>query len=470
MNWSDWLPIKVIPMEHNTEQSAWEKFVAKGKDAGRSKNIASSAQYFLEAYKVSKTFRKNDSRRGESAYFLGFTRYLENKSIEAARLLNEYLEYPAEETGGAERYAHVHSLLGAIYFGASELDKAKDHIETALKLERALFGESWENHQFLVSILMTQKHYKEAIPHLEFLLKHQERNNLEEAQKVAVMLAFAHKQLRDEKGEMQWQKESLAIRERLNPTTITNLPHPPAPHELPEGWGLDQLSHFIEACRRNELYSFVHKSDTYKQLNALNDRFIENRKSLVLALIKRVDKFTKTKEFSDIELEPTEWLEVYFFLRCHASYSGAVRLAMSAQVPEAFMLLRGCLENALYAWHVSTNSELKDIWLARNENKKAYNLVREKFAIGAILRSIAERNEQLGRSVSVAYNDTIDEGAHPNVRTFLKNAAQRNSEGVLLLSVGTLDPDQVDYILEKSIAIGLIVFEIFKLTYPNLID
>lgn len=452
------------------EQLSWETLVALGKEAGRNKDITSSAQHFFDAYEVSRTFEKQDPRCGESAYFLAFTRYLQHKTIEGTRLFNEYLRYPPEHTGGPERYAHVLSLLGAIYFGSDELDEAERHIRAALALEKKLSGESWENHQFLVSILMVQKRYREAIPHLESLLNHQEQVSIEEAQKVAVMLAFAHKQLGDEEGELHWQKKNLELRERMCPTPPSNPPLPPLPNELPEGWGLDQLSHFIEACRQNELYCFVHREELYRQLSAVNERFIKNRKNLVLALIKSVDKFAGTAKLAEIELEPREWLEVYFFLRCYASFSGAARLAMSAQVPEAFMLLRGCIENALYAWHVSTDSNLKTIWLARHKDKKARDLVSSSFAIGPIQRSLTAKDQNVGRAVSTAYNETIDEGAHPNVKTFLDSAAQRNNEGVLLLSVSVLNPDQGDYILEKTIATGQLVFDIFTLIYPGVID
>lgn len=446
----------------------WQQLVNKGKDAGRSKNVDASAEYFLSAYHQSKEFPETDPRRGQSAYFLAFTRYVQKKNLEAVKLFNEYLQYPASGAEDLQKQAQVHSLLGSIYFGYEQMHDAEIHIQKSLELESQCLGASWENQQFLASILMMQKKFEQAISPLESLFEHLKNNPLE-AQKIAVMLAYAHKQLGDFKGEMFWQKKNLGLREQLNPTPITDISLSEQSNELPEGWGLDQLGHFLEASRRNELSTFVHKPDSYKELSALNDRFIENRKSLVLALT-HIVRAKYTSKFSDIELKPEDWLEVYFYLRCHASFTAAVRLGLSAQGPETYMVLRGCIENALYAWHVSSDLTLKRIWLDRHKDEDSNKAVKKNFAIGDMKRKLLEANSHLGKAVNTIYDETIDRGAHPNVMAFLDNAGQSNSEGTLLLSVTTLNPGQLDELLAATATVGNLVFEIYKLIYPDLID
>ena len=60
-----------------------------------------------------------------------------------------------------------------------------------------------------------------------------------------------------------------------------------------------------------------------------------------------------------------DWFSALFLYRSHAALLGGVRLALSGQVPEAYMVLRGCLENALYGLYISRNSESVVTWLNR---------------------------------------------------------------------------------------------------------
>lgn len=448
----------------------WELLVKRGKDAGRNKDIAASAEYFAAAYELSKSFARIDPRRGESAYFLAFTKYLTGNSSEAIRLFNEYLKHPADKTGGEDRCAHVHSLLGAIYFGSEEMEQAENHIRKSIEMETDKGSPSKENQQFLASILMLQKEYNQAIPVLTELFEYKEKVDLQEAQKVAVMIAFAHKQLNDEKGELIWQKKNLGLHEQISPASFSNPAHPQAPSEMPEGWGLDPLGHFLEACRRNELASFANEPELYAQLSAINDRFIANRKNMVIALTKLIVQEKPDMDFAEISLEPEEWLVVYFYLRCQAAFAAAARLALTAQAPETFMVLRGCIENALYAWHISTDEKLKRIWLDRHESEEAAKAVKKQFAIGDMKRSLLNRDSELGTKVNLIYDETIDKGAHPNVKAFLSNAAQTNADGSLILAVSTLNPEHLEDLLNATISTGNLIFDIYKLIYPDLID
>ena len=44
-------------------------------------------------------------------------------------------------------------------------------------------------------------------------------------------------------------------------------------------------------------------------------------------------------------------------LRAHAAYFAAVRLSISGQVAEAYMVIRKCIENALYGFYLSKNPD-----------------------------------------------------------------------------------------------------------------
>ena len=74
-----------------------------------------------------------------------------------------------------------------------------------------------------------------------------------------------------------------------------------------------------------------------------------------------------------------------FFLRAHSSYRGGIRLSLSGQLPEAFMVFRGCLENALYGLYLHKNYEKQRVWLRRHDDEESLKKARREFLISNIL-------------------------------------------------------------------------------------
>ena len=321
----------------------------------------------------------------------------------------------------------------------------------------------------LGTIKMLEHKYAEAIPLLEMAYNVQEHSNIESAQKLCVQLAFAHKELGDTAGEMKWQKANLKMRD-LKTAFTTEKNELIINTEVPDGWSNDSLSHFFEGSRQNELATFVKKPDEYKELRKINDRFMENRKNLILSIIPTINERYKDVAFENIELEPEEWLEAFFYLRTHASFAGAARLGLSAQMPEMYMLLRGCIENAIYGFYVWKKSELKTIWLKRNDSEADKEAMKEKFTVSKIKRTLGEVDSNLRDEIMQMYEETIDQGAHPNVKAFVDHAVQKNVDGALSLAVSILNPDQLDSALANLTKTGELVLRVFKAMYPNLID
>ena len=175
-------------------------------------------------------------------------------------------------------------------------------------------------------------------------------------------------------------------------------------------------------------------------------------------------------DFEKIELKPEEWLEAFFFLRTHASFSGAARMALSAQIPEMYMLLRGCIENAIYGFYVWKKPELKTIWLKRNDSAANKEAVKDKFTVSKIMKTLGTADSGLRDEIAQMYDETIDQGAHPNVKAFLAHGVQKNEDGALSLAVNILNPGELNSSLENLAKTGDLVLKVFKAMYPVLID
>ncbi|MDX9745885.1 MAG: hypothetical protein RBU31_05045 [Syntrophales bacterium] len=116
--------------------------------------------------------------------------------------------------------------------------------------------------------------------------------------------------------------------------------------KIPPGWGQDSLSEFIENAWHNTFATFHNVKDWYSILKDIHLVF---------------DAITH-----NIDRTP-DWFASFFLFRSHSAYLGSVRLALSGQTPETYIVLRGCLGNALYGFYVSRNAESREIWLRRRD-------------------------------------------------------------------------------------------------------
>jgi len=104
-----------------------------------------------------------------------------------------------------------------------------------------------------------------------------------------------------------------------------------------------------------------------------------------------------------------------FLGRAHAAYLAAVNLTLSGLVPECFMLVRGCIENSLYALHAQRDPSAQRAWLGRESSADARKQCRKTFTYRNVLESLATEDAQLKDVVDELYQESIDCGAHPNV-------------------------------------------------------
>ena len=151
---------------------------------------------------------------------------------------------------------------------------------------------------------------------------------------------------------------------------------------VPSGWGEDHLSRFIDNTRSNVFASFANLPKTYQRLADIDAGFRmigENLKN------------------------PPDWFVALFLLRAHSSYLGAAHLALAGQLPEAYMLLRGCIENAVYAFYFHRIPDSHDRWLRRHDSDTAKKTVQDEFRIRALLRLLKKHDPRLGQIADELY-------------------------------------------------------------------
>jgi hypothetical protein len=166
-----------------------------------------------------------------------------------------------------------------------------------------------------------------------------------------------------------------------------------ASDRVPDDWGQDSLSQFLDTAQRNTIATFVNVRHDYNRLRDINTLYAD----LIHNLINTPD-----------------WFSAFFLLRAHASYLGAVRLATSGQAGETYMVIRGCLENALYGLYFHRNPNSIETWLSRTDSSKAKKRVRNEFTARAMLSCLESVDPDTHRVADYLYQRTIEFGAHPN--------------------------------------------------------
>lgn len=187
--------------------------------------------------------------------------------------------------------------------------------------------------------------------------------------------------------------------------------------------------------------------------------------------------FTINDLFNEISLiknSPSKELLLPLFVsRCHSTYLGAVRLITSGQVVETYMLLRGCIENALYAHFIQTDPTLeRDLpdrittWLKRNDDEESKKACRNMYSYVKLRKNLAEYDQDLGSKMSDLYEHTLDYGAHPNFLGHITSSDVKIEDG----SVDILVPGDTDICkvgLQTTVKVGIVSLKMFELVYGS---
>lgn len=220
---------------------------------------------------------------------------------------------------------------------------------------------------------------------------------------------------------------------------------------VPEGWGQDPLGEFLVASQANGYAAFVRLRKDYD-------------------LLSRIDQLFR-KAVAHLDNTP-DWMPLVFLLRSHSAFLGAVRLAMSGQLAEAYAVLRGALESALYGLHIARHPELARIWLERNESPERRQEVRTTFSAGRLLTALDKENRRVGSAARTLYERTIGYGGHPNEQAIVQSL-QVDHEGTkrrIQLNYLTVENTAHCLCLKTVAQVGTCILEIFRLVFSERFD
>lgn len=219
----------------------------------------------------------------------------------------------------------------------------------------------------------------------------------------------------------------------------------------PPNWGSDDLSDFIKTAYENSFATFVNLKPQYKQLEEIDKTY---------RLI--IDNLNNTKD----------WFAGFFLLRAHSSFLGGVRLSISSQAPEAFMVLRGCLENALYGLYLSRHKESQEIWLRRHDDEKSLKKVKNEFRIRALLDFLKEEDISTYQVANMLYERTIDFGAHPNEKALSSGLKVTGDQAYVQFEINYLigNSPVMHHCIKTNALIGVCTLDIFRNVYQERYD
>lgn len=107
-------------------------------------------------------------------------------------------------------------------------------------------------------------------------------------------------------------------------------------------------------------------------------------------------------------------LQPFFLVRSHSLFRSSARIGLGGQLPDAYVLLRAVLENALYAWYLARHPDLNKVWLSRMDGGTQKKQMKKNFQFKPILTALSEEDKLIGEKISTLYDSLIDFGAHPN--------------------------------------------------------
>jgi len=218
---------------------------------------------------------------------------------------------------------------------------------------------------------------------------------------------------------------------------------------VPEKWGDDRLSSFIENATGNTYATFANLKGEWRKLQGIDGLF--------QCVVDHLDN-------------PPDLVGAIFLPRTHSAYRGAVRLAISGQLPEAYSVLRTCLEWGLYALSMQEDPSDAEVWLRRHEDEDSKRRVRQRFQMARMMDLLTVRSDRVGKIVRELYERCIDFGAHPNELSLTTNGSlKRGPQGQHVFEAVYLEElsDALRLAIRTTAQIGVGALEIFQLFFPE---
>lgn len=157
----------------------------------------------------------------------------------------------------------------------------------------------------------------------------------------------------------------------------------------------DLLGKFLGAAHHNALATTANLRQQYDALATIDQLYSD-----------MIENLSQSPEF----------VAGFLLVRTHSSFRGAACLSLSGQVAEAYVVLRSCLESALYGLYVAGDPNRQEVWLRRHDDEASRQCVRREFTIRNVLNHLQPIDSKTHDIAQSLYDRTIDYGGHPNER------------------------------------------------------
>ena len=222
----------------------------------------------------------------------------------------------------------------------------------------------------------------------------------------------------------------------------------------PPPWGGDPLSAFFEDAEYNDRVTALRFPAVYALLQRLHADF------------RRVEE--AIRYVGRQELLVTQFLMV----RTHSSFLGAIRLAMSGQLSESYVILRVAIEQAWYALHIAMDPrppERVTVWLRRNEDEASKDKCRKEFTVARVRSTHESTDSETAKKLQNLYDLMIDFGAHPNQLGLMASLSKSETDDEVNFKVGILFPDDASVFstLRMAVEVAIGGLNVFQLILPE---
>lgn len=219
----------------------------------------------------------------------------------------------------------------------------------------------------------------------------------------------------------------------------------------PPRWGEDKLTAFFDLARENSFASYARLRGHWAKLLEIDSAFLLITENLV---------------------NPPDHAAPFFLLKAHSAFRAAASLAMAGQSPEAFMVMRGCVENALYGLYVNRNDGAFEIYLNRHDDDASRARAKSTFTIANMWKCLRGIDDKLLGESQQIYERTIDFGAHPNVAGLLTALKMSKTEDETRFNVMyiTSDHEMIKGTMKSAAIAGVTAIGIFRHVFKERYD
>lgn len=214
------------------------------------------------------------------------------------------------------------------------------------------------------------------------------------------------------------------------------------PTRPPAGWSTDSLSKFLETSHTNTWSTFANHQDWFDLLRSINDAFQRIAENLNA---------------------PTVGAPTLLLPRCHSAFLAGVRLAASGQPPEAYMVLRGCLEFAMYGAFIRDVQTRSRQWLGLKVDRGEGSV----FTTKNILLDLDSYCPEPAKHARYLYGLCIDQGAHPNKEALNWNMRTERVDEQTKLTFLYLKANGLsfDICLKTAAQVGITALRLFEAVF-----